>query len=204
MNSSFLLWGQFLWGVMAATFAALTVWRFGFPRDTVRVLALLLLAAVAAMLVGEGLGAFGVFPVFSYPPLYNVCLGVMGLALPAFTYLGLVERPTQLQRKVMWRLPLVGALVGHVLMDARPLWIGGLAVTGVALWLYRARDPWSWRLFVRMGAPGAIYLLAWAGGPWWLGWSAVGLWLPILHRFIEGLLVKNLARDRLPPQGVPA
>lgn len=204
MNSSFLLWGQLLWGVVAMFFAALTIWRFGFPRDTVRVLGVVLLLAVATMFGGEGLGALGVFPIFAYPSLYNVCLGVMALALPALAFLGFLDYPTQIQRKVLWRLPLLGALAGHILVDARPLWVAGLFVTAAVLWQGRARDPWSWRLFLRMGVPGVLYLLVWAGAPWWVGWVAVGLWLPGLHRFVEGLLVKNLVRGRLPPQGAPA
>ena len=204
MNSSFLLWGQLLWSMVTLAFTVLTVWRFGFPRDTVRVLGVMLLLALAVMFGGEGLGAFGVFPIFAYPPLYNVCLGVMAFALPAFVFLGFLDHPTQLQRKVLWRLPLLGALIGHVLADARPLWVAGLAITAIMLFAGRRRDPWSWRLFLRMGVPGVLYLLVWAGAPWWLGWIAVGLWLPGLHRLVEGLLVKNLVRGRLPPQGAPA
>jgi hypothetical protein len=206
MNSAFLLWGQLLLGCFALAGVVLQLFRFGSPNESIRVLGALLNLSLSAILLAEGMGVFGWFPIFFYPPLYNILLSVLGFALPAFVYLGVLEHPTQIQRKIMWRLPLLGAFLGHVVLNAVPLFALGWLSSGGLLFWKRQGHSMAMRLFFCQIFFGLAYSwsmrLGWSG----LSWVLFGTWIFGFQRLIEMFLVKNLVREQLaalPPKGVP-
>lgn len=198
MNSAFLLWGQLLLGCFALVGVVFHVVRFGPPNESVRVLGFLLNLCVSAVLIVDGAGVFGWFPIFSYPPLYNTLLGILALAMPAFMFLGVLERPTQIQRKVMWRLPLVGAFLGHILLNAVPLFVLGWLSAGMLIfWKRRDHSP-AFRLFAIQMLLAFGYAWAMNHGLWWASWILFAAWILGFQKLIEMFLVKNLARELLP------
>jgi hypothetical protein len=198
MNSAFLLWGQLLLGCFALAGVVLQVARFGPPNESVRVLGLLLNLCISAILLADGASVFGWFPIFSYPPLYNTFLGILAFALPAFMFLGVLERPTQIQRKVMWRLPLMGAFLGHILLNAVPLFVLGWLSTGMLILWKRHTHLGAVRLFGSQMLLALAYSWALGTGWWWLAWVLFVAWIFGFQRLIEMFLVKNLAREHQP------
>ena len=197
MNSSFLAWGQFLVGSFSLCQTALLIAQFGFPRDTVRFLGVLLSFILSISFLVEGVAVFGYFPIFYYEGLYGVLSGVLGFSLVAFTYLGVVDHPGQLQRKIMWRLPVVGALLGNwmsidfMLLVLLAGWLGacGLLIAEGQRQRYILRLFFS-QLFLALVYYGALRI------DWW--WAAILLsagWIIVFHRFLGAFMVKNLARN---------
>ncbi len=201
MNSSFLLWGPLLVGMSGLVGTVALALRYGPPQDTPRTLALLLSGAFAALWLSQGAAVFGVYPLFWYEGLYGVLLGLMAFSFPAYTYLGVVDRPGQIQRKVMWRLPLVGALLGHFLT---PGFMGLLLIAGwtaalALLWADRGRQRQPLRLLCAQLAWGALAYGLWRGDFAFAALAACVAWWTYFQRFLEAYLVKNLVRARVPP-----
>lgn len=200
MNSSFLTWGQFLLGSFSLAQTALLILQFGVPRDTVRVLGVLLSFSLSVSFLAEGVAIFGFFPIFHFESLYGVVAGILALSLIGFTYLGVVDHPGQIQRKIMWRLPLLGGLVGQWMnLDFMllVLFAGWLCTFGYFVTVADSHR-YALRIFIAqlfLGAVGFGFLKI----DWWPGVQLVCfLWILLFHRFLNAYMVKNLARNFLP------
>lgn len=206
MNSSFLTWGHFFVGVFSLIQTFLLVAQFGIPRDTIRFLGMLLSLSLGLSFFIPGLAIFGFFPVFYLNSLYGILVGVMAFSLPAFTYLGMVDKPTQIQRKIMWRFPILGGLIGNWLN------LNFMLLLLVGGWLFAAglimsvgnKQRYALRLFFCQLILGLVYYEALQMDYWWLGLILSICWLVIFHRFISAYMVKNLCRKfaAVPVEGV--
>ena len=204
MNSSFLALGQLLLGVLAAIQLLLLLARFGLPRDTVRSLAYLISASLAAILLVEGVSVFGVFPIFYYPSIYGILLGVLAFSLPAFTYLAIVDHPGQIQRKIMWRLPIIGGLMGHWLHGNIMVFVfvaGFIASAGLLLSV-ASLHRYALRLLAGQLILALLTHFFWTQDLWWAGQLILAWWILQFNGFLNAYLVKNLARAFVPE--VPA
>lgn len=197
MNSSFLIWGQFLVGCFSFYQSVLLIAQYGVPRDTVRSLGYLLSVALTAVFLTEGLGVFGVFPIFYWSSLYGVLAGALAFSLIGFTYLGVVDRPGQLQRKVMWRLPIIGMLMGSWLNANFMLFVllAGWAGAVFMLASVAAQQRYVLRLFCAQFVLGLVYYWVLRMDWWPLAIFVSAGWILVFHRFIGAFLVKNLMRE---------
>ena len=200
MNSSILHIGQTLLAVWALVHTLLLLRQFGWPSDTVRVLANLFMGSLTAMLVIEALSWWGVFAVFYYPAIYAVLLGILGTAWPAFLWLGVLERPTQLQRKFMWRVPILGGLLGHALGLSAAAWLlaaGWLLGLGVVVWSGEQR--FVLRSLLAQLAVSLVYGWLLRAGALVPALFCFALWIVFANRIVNAFLVKNLVRETLHP-----
>ncbi len=203
MNSSILHIAQTLLALWALGHTAVLWCQFGFPRDTVRVLAALFMGSLTLMLLSEALAWWGVFVVFYYPGIYAMLLGVMGLAWPAFIWLGVLDQPTQLQRKIMWRLPILGALLGHGvgLVGSAPLFALGW-LTGLGLLLSMAsQQRFVLRIMVGQLVVAVLYAYLLRAGQLLMALACFALWVVFTHRIVNAFLVKNSLRHVLKTEG---
>jgi hypothetical protein len=154
----------------------------------------------------EGLTVFGIFPIFHFPSIYGVLFGVMAFCLPAFTFLGVVDQPSQIQRKVMWRFPIVGGLIGYWLNPDFMMLIClvGWAAALIIVFSYAAFQRYVLRLFVGQFVLAAGYYLMLNAGLWWAAQAINVFWLLLFYRFLNAFLVKNLARSFVPAPPVGA
>ncbi|MFP5457102.1 MAG: hypothetical protein ACLGG7_00080 [Bacteriovoracia bacterium] len=196
MNSSFLFFGQIALVILCLTHVVALVVQFGLPRDTVRTLGTLFLSCFSLMLLTDALAWYGIHWVFYYPSIYGVLLATMGAAWPAFVWLGILDHPTQLHRKVLWRVPILGALAGHAMgLDA------GLVIflvgwlTGSVLILYHYREQ---RYVARVALTQAVVAFA-----YWIFIKAgilvgaqvcLAIWIILTHRIVNAFMVKNSLR----------
>lgn len=201
MNSSFLVWGQFLVGSFSLLQTVCLLAQFGFPRDTVRFLGVLMGLALSLSFLAEGVAVFGFFPVFHFEALYGVLSGVLTFSLVAFTYLGVVDHPGQLQRKIMWRLPLVGALIGYWITPSLLLLLllSGWVFSVAMLFTEAHRQRYVLRLFFSQLSIGIAYYGALRLDWWWVAVLSSAAWTIVFYRYVSAFLVKNLARKFAPP-----
>lgn len=196
MNSSFLTWGHFFVSIFALFQTGALISQFGVPRDTIRFLGVILSVSLAFSFLAEGVAIFGFFPVFHFNSLYGILLGVIGFSLPAYSYLGMVDHPSQIQRKVMWRLPILGGLIGNWMnLDFMLLVLltGWLSAAGLIITVGN-NQRYVLRLFFYQLILGLVYYGALQLDYWWLGIILAISWLHVFHRFLGALMVKNLIR----------
>jgi len=199
MNSSFLFWGQTLLAGLALFSTGSLVLQFGPPRDTVRTLGLVFMGTLCLMLLTDALSWWGFFLVFHYPNIYGLYLGVLGFAWAAFVWLGVLDRPTQLQRKIMWRLPLIGAFLGHALGTNVTIFVFLLGwLTGLVLViLHHEQQRYVLRSLVVQLLISVIYSWALRSGHFTVAQFCFALWIVFTHRIVNAFLVKNHVRNTL-------
>lgn len=200
MNSSFLFFGQLILVTLTLVHSLALVIQFGFPRDTVRTLGILFLFTLCLMLLTDALAWKGVYVAFHYPSIYGVYLGIMGLSWPAFIYLGVLDQPTQLHRKIMWRLPILGALAGHALSTEAGLFIfavGWLVGAGLILAHYRTQRYVA-RILVLQFIVAILYWIFQRAGILIASQVFMALWIVLTHRMINAYLVKEKIRIHSP------
>ncbi len=197
MNSSFLFYGQITLASLALIQLVLFIVQFGAPRDTVRSLAYLFYLALTLMLFTDLANYFGLSVVIKYPSIYGVYLGLMALSWPAFIWLGVVDFPTQLQRKIMWRLPLIGGLLGHALpVD----WIMNLFIIG---WLVGfaiiakeyQKQRFILRLLLGMILLSLVYNFCIRTGYFWAAQISFAVWIIATQQVFNAFLIKNRIRQ---------
>jgi len=195
MNSSLLFFGQLLLATAALASLLVNLVRFGL-RDSVTFLALLCWASLAGIFSADSLTFLGAPPTLYYGNIYGVLLGVLAGAWWPFVWLGVLESPTQLQRKVMWRIPLFCGLAGHALGAEWTL------LLFAASWL----GAWATLFYARRTHVVLVRLI-----PWQLAFSfacwiflkadillaaqlSLVLWVLVTQKMVNALLVKNLLR----------
>lgn len=199
MFSSFLFWGQAVLAGLTLLATGALATQFGPPRDTVRTLGLGFMGMLSLMLLTDALSWWGFFAVFYYPDIYGVLLGIMGFAWPAFVWLGVLDRPSQLQRKIMWRLPVVGAFLGHALGSNVTIyvfllgWIAGFAIV-VA---HHERQRYVLRILATQLFVTALYTGFLRTGHFTLAQICFAVWIVFTHRIVNAFLVKNHLRNTL-------
>lgn len=199
MNSSFLFWGQTALASLALLATGALAVQFGPPRDTVRSLGLAFMGTLTLMLLTDALSWWGFFAVFHYPDIYGVYLGVMGFAWPAFVWLGVLDQPTQLQRKIMWRLPIVGALLGHALGSNVTIFVfllGWLSGLGIVIFHYE-KQRYVLRILVTQLLISIVYSWSLRSGHFPLAQICFAVWIVFTHRIVNAFLVKNHVRNAL-------
>lgn len=199
MNSAFMLWVPFLLGCASAVGTGLLLARFGKPVDTVRFLAFLTGLIMTGHLLINGLAPFGIYPIFWYDRIYSVSEGLLAFSLPAYVFLGVLDYPTQIQRKIMWRLPLIGAMLGHLMgnQGGTFLLLAGEAVSLALLLWKRKTEATALRLFFWQLAFLVLQVVFWRSGQHLMGMVFVALWTWTLFRLLDVFLVKNLVRGAL-------
>ncbi len=199
MNSSFLFWGQTLLAGLSLFATGSLILQFGLPRDTVRTLGLAFIGTLSLMLLTDALTWWGFFAVFHYPDIYGVFLGIMGFAWPAFLWLGVLDKPTQLQRKIMWRLPLIGAMLGHALGSNVTIfvlllgWIAGFILIAI----YREQQRYVLRVLILQLLISIVYSWVLRSGHFLAAQFCFALWIVFTHRIVNAFLVKNHVRNTL-------
>jgi len=198
MNSSFLLWGQVLLAVLAGALSFLLLLQFGLPRDTIRVLGVGYFLTLFLMLLTDVLTWWGFSVVFHYPEIYAVFMGLMGFTWPSFLWLALLESPTQLQRKIMWRLPLVGALLGHALGTTVGIGIFfvGWLVGFVLIVYYAKQQRYILRTAVALFVTYFCYIFV-REKSLLVAQLFFAAWIVLMHKTVNALLVKNHVRNAL-------
>jgi hypothetical protein len=199
MFSSFLFWGQtVLAGLALLTTVALTL-QFGPPRDTVRALGLAFMGTLSLMLLTDALSWWGFFVIFHYPDIYGVYLGIMGFAWPAFVWLGVLDHPSQLQRKIMWRLPIVGALLGHALGSNVTIfvfligWVAGVVIIAT----HYEKQRYILRILATQVLVSIVYSGFLRAGHFTAAQICVAVWIVFTHRIVNAFLIKNHVRNTL-------
>jgi hypothetical protein len=196
MNSSFLFFGQIILVTLTLVHTLALVIQFGFPRDTVRTLGILFLFTLCLMLLTDALAWKGVYLALHYPSIYGLYLGIMGLSWPAFVYLGVLDQPTQINRKIMWRLPILGALAGHALSTEVGLYIfaiGWLTGAGVILVHYKTQRYVA-RIHVVQFIIAILYWIFQRAGILIAAQVIMAVWIVLTHRMINAYLVKEKMR----------
>lgn len=197
MNSSFLFYGQMILASLALLQLALFIFQFGAPRDTVRSLAFLFHLALSLMLITDLANYFGLSVVIKYPSVYGVYLGIMGLSWPAFIWLGVVDFPSQLQRKIMWRLPLIGGLLGHALpvdwvMNLFIIgWLAGFAIIAKEY----QKQRFILRILVGMLFLSLVYNFCIRNSYFWAAQISFAVWILATDKVFNAFLVKNRIRE---------
>jgi hypothetical protein len=183
---------------LAGVSGVLLIWQFGFPRDTLRVLGVGYFLLLFLLLLIDVLTWLGFSLVFHYPEIYAVILGMMGFTWPAFLWLSLLENPTQLHRKIMWRIPIIGAFLGHALGNAVGAglfaagWLVGLGLT----FFYVKQQRYVLRLSVTLLFTYICYSLL-KNTSLVLAQVFFALWILMMHKVVSVLLVKNHLRNKL-------
>lgn len=197
MNSSWLSVGQTLLATFAALQTILLIIHYGLPRDVVRSLGYLFSLGLTLILGLDALSWWGFHITFKLPTIYNVLLGVLAVTWPAFVWLGIADHLTPLKRKVMWRVPFVGALLGHA-FDANIViillavgWISGF----IYILVQRERHRYVLRIFVMTLFISVIYWI-FLNNRWLnLAQLCFAVWLFFTHKMISAFLTKNKMRD---------
>ncbi len=200
MNSSFLFFGQIILVTLTLVHTIALVIQFGFPRDTVRTLGMLFLFTLCLMLLTDALAWKGLYIALYYPSIYGVFLGIMGLSWPAFIYLGVLDQPTQLHRKIMWRLPILGALAGHALSTETALYIfafGWLTGAGLILAHYKTQRYVARILAIQL-IVAILYWIFQRTGILVAAQIIMVVWIVLTHRMINAYLVKQKIRIYVP------
>lgn len=196
MNSSFLFFGQVSLVTLTLVHTLALVIQFGFPRDTVRTLGVLFLFTLCLMLLTDALAWKGIYLALHYPSVYGVFLGIMGLSWPAFVYLGVLDQPTQLHRKIMWRLPILGALAGHALSTEIGLYIfavGWLVGAGLIFSQFKSQRYVA-RVLVIQFIIAILYWIFQRAGILIAAQVNMAIWIVLTHRMINAYLVKEKIR----------
>lgn len=196
MNSSFLFFGQVSLVTLTLVHTLALVIQFGFPRDTVRTLGVLFLFTLCLMLLTDALAWKGIYLALHYPSVYGVFLGIMGLSWPAFVYLGVLDQPTQLHRKIMWRLPILGALAGHALSTEIGLYIfavGWLVGAGLIFSQFKSQRYVA-RVLVIQFISAILYWIFQRAGILIAAQVNMAIWIVLTHRMINAYLVKEKIR----------
>lgn len=197
MNSSFLFYGQMTLASLALLQLGLFIVQFGAPRDTVRSLAFLFYLALSLMLLTDLANYFGFSVVIKYPSIYGVYLGIMAFSWPAFIWLGVVDFPSQLQRKIMWRLPLIGGLLGHALpvdwvMNLFIIgWLAGFAIIAKEY----QKQRFILRILVGMIFLSIVYNFCIRSGFFWAAQISFAVWILATQKVFNAFLVKNRIRE---------
>jgi len=199
MNSSFLFLGQMCLAVLALMASVSLLLQFGFPRDTLRSLGLTFLFSLALMLGVDAATWWGFFAVFHYEPIYGVLVGIMGFAWPAFIWLGVLDQPTQIQRKVMWRLPILGGLIGHALGAGVTIYLFGIGwiASLVVVLCYASSQRFVLRILFAQIIVSVIYGVLLRSGIFWGAQLCFAVWIVFTHRIVNAFLVKNHIRNSL-------
>lgn len=196
MNSSFLgLLHTFL-ALLATGLLIFLGVRFKRPRETVGFLGFFCFLFFVLYLWVETLSFNGIVLSFYYGPIYGVLLSCFAMSFLSFTYLSLAENPSRLERKVMWRVPVIGALWGHYFSFAMIEWMMFLSFMGVFFMMINARKThrYSLRQFVGMISMLLVYKVCLTSGKWWISEFVLVFFLLAVYRFLSGFLVKNLMR----------
>ncbi|MBY0516734.1 MAG: hypothetical protein K2P81_07495 [Bacteriovoracaceae bacterium] len=197
MNSSFLYIGQTCLSLLTLSLSGLLIRQFGFPRDTVRFLGFLFIFTLALMLVTDAAVWWGQYFVFIYPEIYAVYLGVMGLTWPAFILLGVLDHPSQLQKKIMWRLPILGGIAGHALGASFTVYLfgmGWLIALGIVLFFHQTQR-YTLRILIQQIFISAFYFWFLTNGTFWAAQICFALWILFTHRIINAYMIKNKIRE---------
>ena len=197
MNSSFhiIVFSIYLFWILISIIRQFLA--FGRPLELVRALSFLIKISFMGFVLSEILFKYFIHLYLLVPFLSSVSMGLFASSILALSYLGMVDQPTQLQRKVLKRLPLLGLLIGYGMRHYTEYFL--VFSVGVCL-LLLIRDG---RFKIQVQRLLMILILMILGQFFiTLGYLNlfdlfIGLIFMIHLKYVNDFLVKNLIREKL-------
>jgi len=129
MNSAFIIFLFFTIIILLFLHFINTILIFSWPKKTIQFLSYLTIMGFILALGLEMIMWNYFHEMISNPRWVNMFIGLSLFSYLAFWVLILVEHPTQLHRKIMWRMPIIGAFIGYSFIKMTYLgWILLLAI----------------------------------------------------------------------------
>ncbi len=199
MNTSWLSIGQTALAIFALTLSFFLIAQFKLPKTALKILAYITSLSISLTLVFDCLMWHGINILFHIPQAYSVLIGTVAWSWLGIILFGLVDEPSQIHRKILWRLPLIGALMGY----ATPLWlsIGTLSVSWMAcfivLLIYKNKFHYIFRLYLGNVVVIAMHIACLHFGLLILSQLCYALWIFMVHRIMATYLIKDQIHEKL-------
>lgn len=199
MNTSWLSLGQTGLALFALAQSFFTIAQFKLPTTALKTLAYLTSLSISLTLGFDALMWHGFNILFHFPQTYSVLINLVAWTWLGVIVFGLVDEPTQLHRKILWRLPLIGGMLGYAL----PLWasVGLLSLVWLAcfvvLILQREKFNYTFRLYLWNVVVVAIHIACLHFGLIFLSQICYAIWIVLVHRILASFLIKDQVYEKL-------
>jgi len=193
MNTSWLSIGQTTLAVFAIIQTIFVIVQYGKPNTALKILSYITSLSISLTLVFDASMWHGFNILFYFPELYSVLIGVVSWSWIGIVGFGVVEEPTQIHRKILWRLPLLGGLLGYAI----PIWISVslLSVFWIAGFIIVSLQKSKFRYILRIYVFNLVLIFAhiFCLNRGYLFFSQIcyALWIVLVHRIIASFLLKD-------------
>lgn len=207
MNTSWLSLGQTALALFALTQSFFIIAQFKLPQRALKSLAYATSLSISLALGFDALMWHGFNILFHFPQTYSVLIGLVAWSWLGIVLFGLVDEPSQLHRKILWRLPLIGGMLGY----AVPLWVsvGLLSVIWiggfVVMAIYKKKFNYTFRLYVGNLVVVGFHVFCLNLGYILLSQLCYAFWIVLVHRILASFLIKDQIFEKLvrPKKEVP-
>ena len=137
MNSAFIIFLFFTIIFLLVFHFINTVLIFSWPKKTTHFLSYLTITGFILALGLEMIMWNYFNEMISNPRWVNMFIGLSLFSYLAFWVLTVIEHPTQLHRKIMWRMPIIGAFIGYTFEEI--IYLGWVMLLGIQI-IYMLRN----------------------------------------------------------------
>ena len=199
MNTSWLSIGQLTLATFALIQSFFLVSQHRLPRSAIKSLAYCVSLSISLTLVFDSLMWQGINVLFHFPAAYATLIGIVTWSWLGVVLFALVEQPTQLHRKILWRLPFIGGLLGYALPQ---LYIIGLfSLVWLSCFLVICFRENNLRVVKRAYFINllliCVHVLLLHFGYLLASQVCYALWIVFVHRILNLFLVKDQIYERL-------
>ncbi len=208
MNTSWLSLGQTALALVALSQSFFIIAQFKLPNTALKSLAYTISLSVSLSLVFDALTWQGFNILLHFPQTYSVLIGLVSWSWLGIIIFGLVDEPTQLHRKILWRLPLIGAMLGYAI----PLWMSVAILSAVwiicfvTLLVFKQKFNYTFRLYLGNVVLVGLHVGCLNFGYIFFSQICYALWIILTHKIISTYLIKDQVFQMLvrPTKEVPA
>jgi hypothetical protein len=115
MNTSWFSIGQYFITILALVQTAMILIQFRFPRSSVTFLIYLISLSVLVLMCDESLKWMGIHIIFRFPSFYGLLISLFSWSWLGVTLFTFADNTTRVHEKLLWRVPILGALLGYYL-----------------------------------------------------------------------------------------
>lgn len=199
MNTSWLSISQLVLAIFALIQSFFLISQHRFPRSALKSLAYAVSLSVSLTLVFDSLMWQGIHVLFYFPAAYATLIGIVTWSWLGIVLFSLVEHPTQLHRKILWRLPFIGGLLGYALPLLYVIGLFSLVwiICFLVFWFQRAHFQIVFRNYFFTLILILIHVFFLQLGYLLPSQICYAFWIIFVHRILNLFLVKDQIYESL-------